>query len=66
MRSLLRSAMILCMIFLVFIPIASGAAASGQKRYIYDEAGLLTKQEIDKLETLAANRSGIFMMKPGF
>ncbi|MCY7771768.1 TPM domain-containing protein [Bacillus haynesii] len=54
MRSLLRSAMILCMIFLVFIPIASGAAASEQKRYIYDEAGLLTKQEIEKLETLAA------------
>ena len=29
------------MIFLVFIPIASGAAASEQKRYVYDEAGLL-------------------------
>ncbi|MDI5791514.1 TPM domain-containing protein [Bacillus licheniformis] len=40
--------------FLVFIPIASGAAASEQKRFVYDEAGLLTKQEIEKLETLAA------------
>ncbi|MGN9863849.1 TPM domain-containing protein [Bacillus swezeyi] len=53
MRSILRTAMIFCLSFLVFILSAANAAASEQKRYVYDEAGLLTKKEIEKLETLA-------------
>ncbi|MBY8914185.1 TPM domain-containing protein [Bacillus sp. YC2] len=55
MRAFIGKAFLVCFVLLLLFPFAvhTSAEASGQKQYVYDNANLLTKEEIGKLEALA-------------